>query len=254
MGDDLAERMLKLGVDLEAAVALRLFRTPPFYTGPKEPIAIEKTQIVLDRDTYVKELQELRRDIATLHNHKEVVAYSALSLNIAGVSLLATRTSPPISLIIILLIASCLLHFMMRFQLIHRWHCTQFYQIYREAIQNVLKHPKGDMITYIISRSDVMLPKWPDYIDKYIVWTRDEALVPVTYNYPTTQYMDDTIRKYNKAFFEGSRRNSPVEKFPTAASLACVGVIVAYLIHAIFAKTPGDADCVSGLVKDTRSC
>lgn len=94
---------------------------------------------------------------------------------------------------------ACLLHFMLRFQLIHRWHCTQFYQIYREAIMDLHSMEKK-VQTAIIQKSPIKKPGrfWSTL--KYFVWTSNQSIIPMTFNYPTTELLHKTIEKYHHNF------------------------------------------------------
>lgn len=220
-------RLIDLNLRIGAARTRWCQSSPPFYQGRKTNMEAQKKSVTIARDIYVKELQELRRDIATLHNHKEVVAYSALSLNIAGTAWLINNINATPYLTGVLLAASSLLHFMMRFQLIQRWHCTQFYQIYRTAIQKLSEKQLNEIDTEIVDASDEPLPNALVRPLRYVFWMKRQAYLPMTFNYPTTLILHEEIQESNKVFFSGKRKISLVEKIPTIASLACAGLILA---------------------------
>ncbi len=223
MGATETSPLQDLGLRLATAEARLRDSVPPFYKEREKTMPEPQKTVTIPRDAYCKELQELRRDVATLHNHKELVAYSALTLNVGAVAWLINKPDPSGWLVLLLLGASCLLHFMMRFQLIHRWHCTQFYQIYRTAIQKLYLSDQSHIETVIVNESDEPAPsRWEARI-RYIVWTRRQAFYAMTFNYPTTLFLHEEIKESNRTFFRGRRRISYVEIVPTLASLACIG-------------------------------
>lgn len=216
------------------------------------------SQIVeIDRNSYIRELQELRKEISTLHNHKEAVAYSALSLNIAGVTWLTARSSYSWTLILAILGASILLHFMMRFQLIQRWHCTQFYQVYRDSIVDLMTS-KDDISTQIVRSSGSKGLNFLQKTASFIVWTRKQSLTSANYNYPTTLLLHDKIQLYNDIFFyktkeNGGRGNSIVEIIPTIVSLLCITLVCFHIGIKASSDNKISEDCVKGVIGDSNS-
>lgn len=250
-------RLISFASRLDAAKARWLQSTPPFYKGRKTTMEEHHLDGIINRDNYIKELQELRRDVATLHNHKEVVAYTALSLNIAGASWIATRATPSWILLLTILSASILLHFMMRFQLIQRWHCTQFYQVYREAIVDLSLGP-ANFSSKTVDKLDLVRPSLWQTIWTYITWTRSEAIYNSSFNYPTTDFLDSRIKKYNDLFSttpvdKGGRKNSTVEKIPTYASLSCIALVVLHMVLALWSSSKISSPCIEGLINDPSS-
>lgn len=182
---------------------------------------------MVDRKELIAELNNLRTSIAALHNHKETTAYAAFTLNLASAAWVAGPTPKQAAISFLVLFGSVALHMAMRFQLIQRKHCAQFYQVYTAAIRDVIRERDEQIHMPLVTQS-----QWPEAgpnsflkFIRLLVWTRTEAFYTADINYPVFSVVHDHIFRTSK--IEVLKRNSLIEVLPTLGSIGCLLIIAA---------------------------
>jgi hypothetical protein len=182
---------------------------------------------VIDKKELITELTNLRASIADLHNHKETTAYAAFTLNLGAAAWVAGSSPKGAIVSILVLIGSIALHMAMRFQLIQRRHCAQFYQVYTSAIRDLIQIDSDKIDMPLVTKS-----QWPNSgpnkFLKYfrlVMWTRTESLYTADLNYPVYSVVHDHIVRTSKN--DVSKKNSLIEILPTLGGIVCLLVIAA---------------------------
>lgn len=182
---------------------------------------------MVDRKELIAELNNLRTSIAALHNHKETTAYAAFTLNLASAAWVAGPSEKDAAISFLVLFGSIAIHMAMRFQLIQRKHCAQFYQVYTSAIRDVMQMRGEQIHMPVVAQSQwpVARPKECFRYVRLFVWTRTEAFYTADINYPTFSVVHDHIFRTSK--IEASNPNSMIEVLPTVGGIGCILLIAA---------------------------
>ena len=151
--------------------------------------------ILTRRNDLIAELNNLRTSIAALHNHKETTAYVAFTLNLAAAAWIARPTFIDAFVMLLVLFGSIALHVAMRFQLVQRRHCAQFYQVYTASIRELIQSGSDEINMPLVFKSEWPIPR-PSRISgmtRLIIWRRFESFYTSDINYPTFQIVHENI-------------------------------------------------------------